>query len=274
MGFTDAVRNFLSSATGPGVSPGPVRVSGPPTSSNGASSLHLAWEVAPVPLREVAVTIEVMDPPTVDELYFWALQVNFTSQGFPAGGAHVGLQHHPNYPDSGAVNWGGYGDDGQELAGSASSLPSALDNPNTRTYRWYPQRRYRYRVFPSPERGWRASITDLDGGQDPGGHEVIIRDLHVEADALAAPMVWSEVFAHCDHPSTAVRWSDCTAHSVDGKVLRPRAVRLNYQDYGQGGCTNTNSALETAADGTMSVTQRTNAVRANRSGTVLRLAQR
>jgi hypothetical protein len=90
---------------------GEQRVTGPPTSSNGASSFHLFWDVAPKPLIEVAATIEVIEPPTVDKLYFWALQANFQDgrDGHARrGGAHFGLQYHPAHPGGGAVNWGGY----------------------------------------------------------------------------------------------------------------------------------------------------------------------
>ena len=94
----DFFRRFLQSTT---------RVTGPPTSSNGASSMHLFWEVPPEPLAEVSVDVEVLTPPAVEKLYFWALQVNFVSAtGGDRGGAHTGLQYHPAYPDGGAVNWG------------------------------------------------------------------------------------------------------------------------------------------------------------------------
>ena len=112
---------------------GPQRTSGSPTSSNGASSFHLFWDVPPESLREVSVTIEVIEPPTVDKLYFWALQASVEGAGgLRFGGAHFGLQHHPSYPGAGAVNWGGYRDGGGELDGSTSPLPSAFSRPPSR----------------------------------------------------------------------------------------------------------------------------------------------
>jgi len=39
-------------------------------------SFHLSWDLAP-PAREVAVTLEVLEPPSVDRLYFWAVQASF-----------------------------------------------------------------------------------------------------------------------------------------------------------------------------------------------------
>jgi len=52
-------------------------------------------------------------------------------------------------------------------------------------------------------------------------------------------MVWSEVFADCDAPSVAVRWSDLSATSDDGEVVRPQSVTVNYQAHQGGGCANT-----------------------------------
>jgi hypothetical protein len=252
------------------------RVTGPPTSSNGASSFHLFWEVPPRPLVEVAVTIEVIEPPTAPKLYFWALQASFEGDGVRYGGAHFGLQHHPDYPAAGAVNWGGYHHGGGELDGSGSTLPSALDNPNTRTFRWLPHRPYRYRIFPGPERGrsagdrapgavsrrdWRGSITDLVSGA-----ETVVRDLWVEGDALVSPMVWTEAFANCDDPSCAVRWTDLEAVTAEGERFAIDTVRLNYQTHADGGCANTDSSV---ADG--GFVQRTSTERLTSTGARLGL---
>ena len=222
------------------------RTTGPPPSGNGASSFHLTWEAPPVPLRSVEVTIEVTESPSVESLYFWALQVNFERGGGRVGGAHFGLQYHPAYPGGGAVNWGGYADAGGELTGSVSELPSALDNINTRTFPWQPHRPYRYRVAPSPGQDgdgpigrWQGSITDLETGA-----ETVVRDLWIEADHLTGPMVWSEVFADCDAPTSAVRWSEPTVTTVDGRRFEIDAVRLNYQTDGDGGCANTDTSVD------------------------------
>lgn len=241
---------------------GRTRTEGTPTSSNRASSFHLAWEVPPEALTKVEATFEVITPPTVPKLYFWALQVSFIAEGGRrVGGAHLGLQHHPDYPYSGAVNWGGYRDAGGELEGTTSALPSALNNINTRTYQWHANRAYRLRVEPSPDTAgaWRGSITDLATGA-----ETVVRDLLVGAERLSAPMVWSEVFADCSDPSVVVRWSDFAAHTEGGQI-QPLTVRLSYQSFDDGGCTNTN----TAVDAPGSFTQTTNSVRQNRTGTRL-----
>ena len=214
---------------------GPTRVSGPPTSSNEASSFHLYWDVPPEPLAEVRATIEVVEPPTVDRLYFWALQASFQQAGTRRGGAHFGLQHHPSYPGAGAVNWGGYHAAGGELEGSGSTLPSALDNVNTRTYPWAAGRPYRYRIFRSPDRGWRGSLTDLETCI-----ETVVRDLWVEGDHLTSPMVWTEAFADCGEPPATVRWRDLEAVTTSGVTHHVSSVRVNYQSYADGGCTNTN----------------------------------
>ena len=243
------------------------RVTGPPASSNAASSFHLFWDAPPVPLSEVAVVFELIEPPSVPMLYFWALQVSFMNGPSRVGGAHFGLQHHPDYPANGAVNWGGYADAGGELDGSASTLPSALDNVNTRTYPWRAHRRYRHRVFRSPDRGWRGSVTDLETGD-----ETVVRDLWADADHLANPMVWSEVFAHCDHPSTAVRWTDLEAVDTEGRRHPVQAVRLNYQTHGDGGCANTDTVVDAGGDaGGPGFVQRTATTRTNRTGARLTL---
>ncbi|MEM9563562.1 MAG: hypothetical protein AAGA93_13135 [Actinomycetota bacterium] len=265
MGLRDFVERLIGTATAPGGGP---RVTGPPPSGNGASSFHLVWDAPPVPLTAAEVTIEVVEPPSVPKLYFWAMQVNFERGVGRVGGAHVGLQYHPAYPDAGAVNWGGYADAGGELDGSVSALPSALDNINTRTYRWEPGRRYRYRVSRSPERGWRGSIVDLATGD-----ETVIRDLWIEADHLTGPMVWSEVFADCDEPSTAVRWTDPVVTTADGERIGIEAVRLNYQTNGDGGCANTDTTVDTSS-GTAGFLQRTATARTNPSGTRLVLPTR
>lgn len=254
----------------------PARTTGPPTSSNGASSFHLWWDAPPVPLVAAEVTIEVVEPPRVDQLYFWALQVSFQRGPQRSGGAHFGLQHHPAYPAAGAVNWGGYAAAGGELAGSESALPSALGNVNTRTYRWEPGRPYRYRIGPAPDPTpsaegdgivdrWRGTIVDLATGR-----ETVVRDLWVEADHLTGPMVWSEVFAHCDHPSAAVRWSDLEVTTADGSRVAVEAVRLNYQTHGDGGCANTDTSVDRSGPRPGFV-QRTSCPRVNGTGTRLSL---
>lgn len=237
-------------------------MAGPPTSSNGASSFHLRWEVPPTPLVEVAATLEVLAPPVVPKLYFWALQADFASaSGLRRGGAHLGLQFHPSYPGSGAVNWGGYHSGGGILDGSDSVLPSTLGNANTRDYGWEAGRPYRLRIAAVADRpgAWRGSVTDLATGT-----ETVVRDLFVDADHLVAAVVWSEVFADCDDPSVTVRWSDFSAVTTGGEI-RPRTVQLSYQAHGDGGCANT----ATAVDETGWFTQTTNTDRTNAPGSRL-----
>lgn len=147
--------------------------------------MHLWWEL-PGHFVEVAATLEVVRPPVVPRLYFWALQVTFDDGRRRRGAAHLGLQAHPAHPGGTAVNWGGYrapGDGGGELAGSASTLPSATGNANTRDYRWLPHRPYRLRIFsPAPQR-WRGEVTDVGTGQ-----RTMVRDLDVTAGSLIQPV--------------------------------------------------------------------------------------
>lgn len=226
------------------------RTTGRPTSTNGASSLHLRWQLGGV-ATEIAATLRVREGPRVAKLYFWALQADFGTgamdpgdSGRPGGGAHLGLQWHPEHPGSTAVNWGGYGPDGRELNGSRSALPSALRNANTRDYPWKQGVDYRLRIAPSPEqpdlpegfRAWRGTVADLSSGV-----VVEVRDLYVPGDRITGAVMWSEVFADCDEPPVSVCWSDPVAVSVAGDALDPGTMAVNYQSVADGGCSNTNS---------------------------------
>lgn len=220
------------------------RVSGEPQSANGASSFHLLWEIPTVPLREVAATIEVLEPPQVRRLYFWALQVSFTSGTTLRGGAHLGLQWNTRHPGATAANWGGYAPEGGLLRGSASPLRSTPGDPNTRDYAWSPGTPYRLHVGLAPEqptagRAWRGTITNLTTGV-----ETVVRDLYADAIHLTVPMVWSEVFARCEQPTVAVRWSDLVAIDASGKQIVPTRARVNYQARRDGGCDNTSVIVD------------------------------
>jgi hypothetical protein len=179
-------------------------------------------------------------PPAVPRLYFWALQVGFVDGRRGCGAAHLGLQAHPGHPGGTAVNWGGYRPGGGKLDGSASGLPSALGNPNTRDFPWRSGRPYALRVAPAPTTGWRGSVTDLRTGE-----VAVVRDLFAPGSTgLTAPVVWSEVFARCEHPSTTVRWTDLHAVTADGARVGPAVVRVGYQRAQDGGCTNTSALTD------------------------------
>ncbi len=260
------------------------RTRGTPPSANGASSFHLRWvfdgsaaSAGRAGIDAAAVTLEVIEPPTVPRLYFWALQTDFADdRGRRAGGAHLGLQWHPQFPGSTAVNWGGYRAGGGELAGSGSALRSTLGNPNTRDLRWSPGRRYRLRVSkvtaahhptePAPEGtvAWRGSVVDLDAGD-----QVVVRDLYVPGDRIVGVTMWSEVFARCDDPSAAIRWSNPETMTVDQQVWAPAALAVNYQSYSDGGCANTASFVDDVG-----VVQRTATERVTAQGARLELPRR
>ncbi len=212
---------------------------GEPGSANGASSFHLSWLLgADEPLVEVAAVLEVVVPPTVDRLYFWALQASFLDGSTDCGSAHLGLQRNRSHPDHGAANWGGYAPDGQVLDGSVSGLPSTPNDPNTRDYPWQPNRRYRLRISPA-DRGWQGEVTDLTTGRT-----TVIRVLNAGGDRLAAPVVWSEVFARCDHPSVTVRWSGLEAVARSGRRVAPAGLSVSYEPSRAGGCDNTDVAVD------------------------------
>ena len=180
------------------------------------------------------MTLTIDHEPPHHHLVFWALQVDFASGWGSAGGAHLGLQWNPRHPGLRAVNWGGYDRKGHVLSGSPSPLYSTPDDPNTRDFAWSPGQPYRLTVRAGDERGhWTGSVVSL-----ADGHEEVIRDLYVAADALVRPTVWSEVFARCDDPSVSATWRDPVAHTARGPV-RPVAYRASSPSEEAGGCSNT-----------------------------------
>lgn len=247
-----------------------VREAGRPSSPNGASSFHLLWDMpASAPLVEVSAVIEIVTPPAVPDLYFWALQVSFLEDGRCVGGGHAGLQWNRDFPQFGAVNWGGYASPhlgGGELPGSSPSLPGPPDRLNTRSFPWRVGTPYQLRIFPTPNASgcWRAEIVDRSSGM-----RSVIRDLVGGGESLGSPMVWSEVFADCSAPSVRVRWSDFSALDANGHSVEPRTLTVNYQRWEDGGCTNTTALLDGRA-----VIQATNTRRVVPQGTVLLLRNR
>lgn len=248
-----------------GGSPGWNGTTGPPRSSNAASSLHLRWDVPPGAWTAVEATLTVDTPPAVPRLVFWALQASFVDRGRRGGGAHLGLQWYPPHPGSTAVNWGGYSPAGPELQGTPSMLPSATGNPNTRDLAWEVGRPYRLRIAPSPDGpdAWRGSVTDLITGE-----EVVVRDLFADGTTLEVPLVWSEVFCDCDHPGVGATWSDLAVVAADGTRAAVEAVVTSYQSMADGGCVTTDSSV--VGD---SIVQRTNVARRTPAGTRLTFGQ-
>jgi len=102
---------------------------------------------------------------------------------------------------------------------SHSALLSALGNPHTRDLAWSPGTPYRLTIEPSPDgppaglAAWRGSVTDLSTGT-----RTVVRDLYPMGDRILGVTMWSEVFARCDHPSVAVRWSDPQVIRADGST--------------------------------------------------------
>ncbi len=220
------------------------RTTGRPTSANGASSLHLRWIVPPGTYVAASVELAVDWVPPVSELYFWALQASFRDASSELGGAHLGLQWNPRFPARRAVNWGGYADarrGGGILDGTASALASTPGDPNTRDYSWQPATRYRLTIEKTPGRPgwWRGSVTDVATGETS-----VVRDLHGGGDRLAGFMVWSEVFARCDHPMVVARWSKLQVVTSDGTSHPVETATVNYQSHAAGGCANTDVSVE------------------------------
>lgn len=228
------------------------RLAGRPPSPNGASSFHLVWQVpTSEPLVEASVTVEVPEVPRVTRLYFWALQVSFSD----GAGAHLGLQWGADPPARlRHVNWGGYGSSGAELSGTRSELPSSFANPNTRDYDWEARRPYRLRISRAAE-GWAGWVDDA-----------LVRCLDAPGETLRGPVVWSEVFADCDHAGVSVLWSDLEVVTRSGRRVAVDSAMTSYQGRQDGGCDNTSSE----ADGDAFV-QRTHVERVTPPGALLRL---
>lgn len=184
------------------------------------------------------MVLNVTTPPAVDDLHFWALQASFADAGGVRGGGHLGLQRHASYPGGCAVNWGGYDRNGTILHGSDSTLPSALDNPHTRDFPWLPESDYLLRIRSSKPGWWAGEVTDLGTGVT-----TVVRSLNGGGDRLALPMIWSEVFAQCDAPPSAVVWSRPEGVLLDGAIWRPDSYSVTYQREEDGGCSNTSVAV-------------------------------
>jgi hypothetical protein len=228
---------------------------------NGVSSFHMWWQgfEGGSAIVDAAATLTVLEEPTADRLYFWALQSSFLDGTRSFGAGHIGLQWNPRHPDSRAVNWGGYAniaDVQSVLRGTPSPLPSTPNDPNTRDYRWRAGAGYRFRIAKSPH-GWRGEITDVERGET-----TIIRELDAPGDRLGGFVVWSEVFAACSHPPAIVEWSDLSVRSADGEVRRPTSVRLTFPSGGD--CPNTDVRLTATG-----LRQLTNTSRTARDGQVL-----
>lgn len=255
MTLRDWLRRALGATFGTGAAAG----TGEP--GGGVSSFHLWWVLAPrhPPIAEVAATLTVVEPPAVDRLYFWALQATFADSRRSHGAGHLGLQWNPRHPGDRAANWGGYADPsdgGGILRGTLSPLPSTPDDPNTRDYPWQPGRAYRLRIRRG-DQGWRGEVTDVVSGE-----LTAVRELLSNGDRLTSPVVWAEVFARCDHPSTAVAWTDLSAVGHDGSPVEVRAARTSFPTSGD--CENTTVDV---VDGAL--IQRTNAPRTVRAGALL-----
>lgn len=199
------------------------------------------------------MALKVVDPPKVRELYFWALQASFAGDNGVTGGAHLGLQWHPSYPGSTAVNWGGYDESGQELTGADSALPSVLGNANTRNFSWVEGAEYRLRIFSEQPGLWAGEVTDTANGA-----ATVVRTLSGGGSYLTLPMVWSEVFAKCDAPGTMVVWSAPGGRTISGEEWRPDGYTTTYQRERDGGCSNTDSRTLGEGVGQLTTVARTN----------------
>lgn len=207
----------------------------------GVTAFHLWWagSATEMPAVEVSAVLEVLEEPSVASTYFWALQAGFSgSNGAQHGAAHTGLQWYPRFSDNRAVNWGGYAQPpaGGVLPGSAPTLPGFADDVNTRAYPWRVGVPYRFRIRRG-HTGWAATVTDLASGE-----ETLLRELHAGGDVLTSAVVWAEVFARCDAPTTTVRWSAFEVVGARGEARRVDRVRLSLPITGD--CPNTDVTVD------------------------------
>lgn len=258
MSFFDNLRSVLRQTL---TAPGEARTTGLPTSSNGASSMHLHWRGVPRGVRAVEVDLELTVAPATPHLRFWALQASFVDGASSHGAGHLGLQWIGGYPGHTAVNWGGYRNGGGELSGSESALPSARSNANTRNYKWEPGSVYGLRIDEGSI-GWRGSIIDRRTGQT-----TVVRELACPGSELEHIVMWSEIFAPCDAAPLTVAWSNASAITNSGSVPIT-SFSVSYQSVANGGCSNTNVSV--ASDGR--VIQTSNTHRTNPTGSVIVMA--
>jgi hypothetical protein len=205
----------------------------------GVSAFHLWWHgLEDEDLVEVSVRFEVLREPATDRTYFWALQATFADARRSYGAAHLGLQWYPRFGDCRAVNWGGYASppDQGVFDGTPPALPGFADDPNTRAYPWRPGVVYEFRIRRG-ERGWAGEVADTTTGE-----RVVLRELLAGGDRLRDVVVWAEVFAPCEAPTTDVRWTDFAAVTRDGRTVRPARLRLSLP--GDGNCPNSDVVVD------------------------------
>jgi hypothetical protein len=205
----------------------------------GVSAFHLWWQgLEGEELAEVSVGFEVLREPASDRTYFWALQATFADGHRSYGAAHLGLQWYSRFADCRAANWGGYASppDQGVFNGTPPALPGFPDDPNTRAYPWRTGVVYEFRIRRG-ERGWAGEVADTSTGE-----RVVLRELLAGGDRLRDVVLWAEVFAPCEAPTTEVRWTDLAAVTAAGERRRPDRVRLSLP--GDGNCPNSDLVLD------------------------------
>jgi hypothetical protein len=225
----------------------------------GVSAFHLWWQgLEGEDLAEVAVGFEVLQEPATDRTYFWALQATFADGRRSYGAAHLGIQWYPRFRDGRAANWGGYAapPDQGVFDGTPPALPGFADDPNTRAYAWRPGVVYEFRIRRGVQ-GWAGEVADTTTGE-----RVVLRELLAGGDRLRDVVVWAEVFAPCEAPTTEVRWIEPRAVTLAGAERRPARVRLSLP--GDGNCPNSDVVVDDVG-----IRQLTGVVRQARDGDVL-----
>ena len=226
----------------------------------GVSSFHLWWQDAPPePVVAVEVTLEVVEAPVVDRLYFWALQATFNDATTDHGGAHLGLQWNPRYPGSRAANWGGYANVGQwgvDPRGHSVAAPEHAERPE------HPRLPVAAgRAVPLAHLAVRRRMARRDHRHDDRAHAARARPSHRRRPTDVADDVVGGLrplrSPERDGALVEPEWT-----TASGRVVSPTRVRVTFPSGGD--CPNT----DVGTDG-IGVFQRTNTPRTHRDGDVL-----
>ena len=202
------------------------------------------------PLLECSAVLEVVVPPSVPRLYFWALQASF-SDGTPTPRRcppRIAVEHQVP-----AVGRRPTGADtprtGRCCRGPSPRCPSTRKDPNTRDYPWIAG--HRYRLQDRPQRRDQRRHGRLAGNDHPhrvGRRGQGARSPHQGASTWSGRWCGRRCSPGASIPTTVVRWSDLRA--IDGRrhgdsssrrsgqlpVERRRRMRQHHRRRGRDRC--------------------------------------
>ena len=167
------------------------------------SGFHLWWKGVPSnePIVACSVVLEVVQPPTVAALYFWALQASFLDAHRPVlrrGPHRAPVEPPPPGQPGGELGWLRAGGRRHLHPGrqrlTAARHPRGPEHPHVRVARRDPV------PLHDPSRHRRVGVDgDRSGRPAP---EVTVRELYAAGDRLGGFVMWSELFCRGDDPPT------------------------------------------------------------------------